>query len=190
MKLNRLLAASALIIVIFSTVGTACSTEPAAVPDQTPSNIPKQTTIATPETDNVTSEAVLPEVKPQAAGTPVTLHKLVFISGTNDDEGPQMYTSNEDGSNWQRLTNNKTGGERFPRWSPDGKNIVFFTDMDGYWHIYSIDADGSNQIRLTNTDADDAFPAWSPDSQKIVFSSNRDGNDQIYVMNADGSNQV
>ena len=50
-----------------------------------------------------------------------------------------------------------------------------------------MNADGTNQTRLTNNSASDTYPAFSPDSGQIAFDSNRDGNDEIYVMKADGS---
>ena len=53
-----------------------------------------------------------------------------------------------------------------------------------------MDADGSNQTRLTYTPSKDYSPSWSPDGSKIAFSSSRDGNYEIYVMDADGSNQT
>jgi TolB protein len=56
--------------------------------------------------------------------------------------------------------------------------------------IYTMDADGSNQQRLTRHPADDWPAAWSPDGSKLVFSSNRDSNWNLYVIDADGSNPV
>ena len=53
-----------------------------------------------------------------------------------------------------------------------------------------MEADGSNQTRLTNNTGDDFSPAWSPDGTKIAFRSARDGNHEIYVMNANGSNPI
>ena len=53
-----------------------------------------------------------------------------------------------------------------------------------------MNADGTNQTRLTNNSANDTSPKLSADGNKIVFSSNRDGNQEIYVMNADGTNQT
>jgi len=40
--------------------------------------------------------------------------------------------------------------------------IVFVSDRDGNNEIYVMDADGSNQQRLTNNPAGDSFPSWSP----------------------------
>ena len=64
---------------------------------------------------------------------------------------------------------------------------MFYSNRDGYYEIYVMNGDGSNQNRLTNNPAVDVNPAWSPDGTKIAFESNRDGNKEIYVMNADGS---
>ncbi len=68
--------------------------------------------------------------------------------------------------------------------------IVFESSRDGKPQIYVMDADGSNQTRLTNNSAWEEKPVWSPDGSKIAFQSSRDGNIEIYVMDADGSNQV
>ena len=73
--------------------------------------------------------------------------------------------------------------------SPLYGKIVFYSARDGNNEIYTMDADGSNQTRLTFNEASDAYPVWSPDGRQIVFHSNRDGNNEIYVMDADGRNQ-
>ena len=72
-----------------------------------------------------------------------------------------------------------------------GPRIVFGSARDGGNHdIYSMELDGSNQVRLTTHAAYDDQPKWSPDSSKIVFMSDRNGNFEIYTMNADGSAQT
>ena len=68
--------------------------------------------------------------------------------------------------------------------------IVFESDRDGNQEIYVMNADGSEQTRLTDNLAADSDPNWSPDGQKIAFCSKRDGNWEIYVMNADGTEQT
>lgn len=67
--------------------------------------------------------------------------------------------------------------------------IVFETSRDGNAEIYSMNADGSEQVNLTNNPFSDVFPAWSPDSTKVSFSSDRaePNNADVYVMNNDGS---
>jgi len=69
--------------------------------------------------------------------------------------------------------------------------IAFSSDRDGSVEIYTMNPDGTDQMRLTNTALSSANPAWSSDGTKIVFDSNRDGNAaEIYVMNADGTEQT
>ncbi len=67
--------------------------------------------------------------------------------------------------------------------------IAFTSKRDGNYEIYVMNADGSEQKRLTNNCAADERASWSPDGKKIAFESNRHGNREIYVMNADGSEQ-
>jgi len=67
--------------------------------------------------------------------------------------------------------------------------IAFMSERDGNVEIYVMNADGSEQERLTNNPAVDTHPFWAPDGKKIAFNSERDGNFEIYLMNADGSEQ-
>ena len=70
-------------------------------------------------------------------------------------------------------------------------HIAFRAYVDGNADIYVINADGSNQTRLTDDQEFSTMPRWSPDGSKIAFVSNRLGQiTAIYVMDADGSNQT
>ncbi len=52
-----------------------------------------------------------------------------------------------------------------------------------------MDADGSNQVNLTNSeDFLETDACVSPDGRRILFATTRDDNKEIYVMNIDGSN--
>ena len=120
--------------------------------------------------------------------------QIAFVSAR--DGNWQIYVMDADGKNQRRLTNN-VWEDWFPSWSPDGERIVFNSRRDGNFRndfgitdeIYVMDADGSNQQRLTENLFDDRDPSWSPDGERIVFSSRGHGPDEIYVMDADGSNQ-
>ena len=98
---------------------------------------------------------------------------------------------NPDGSDLKRLTN-APGSDGPARWSPDGTKIVFASDRDGNFEIYTMNADGSGQTRLTNDPALDSLPSWSPDGTKIAFTHLPQGgtSPHIFVMNADGSGQT
>ena len=67
--------------------------------------------------------------------------------------------------------------------------IAFQSEREGKADIYVMNADGSEQKRLTNNPAHDLGPTWSPDGKKIAFYSGRYRGFRIYVMNADGSEQ-
>jgi Tol biopolymer transport system component len=69
-----------------------------------------------------------------------------------------------------------------PSWSPDGRFIVFFTDRDGNYELYIMNADGSDPRRLTHYVGDDTFPMWLPDDSGVLFSSMRAGSEDIYVL--------
>jgi Tol biopolymer transport system component len=63
--------------------------------------------------------------------------------------------------------------------------IVFDHEFD----IWTMNADGTDRVLLTDHPAEDFDPAWSPDGTMIAFRSHRDGHEEIYVMAADGSGQ-
>jgi dipeptidyl aminopeptidase/acylaminoacyl peptidase len=104
--------------------------------------------------------------------------------------GDQIYVMNANGSKQKNLSNNQAWNDGAPSWSPDGSKIVFASYEGGPMNIWTMNADGSHRVRLTNDAGGDTNPAWSPDGSKIAFASHRDGNWEVYVMNADGSNQA
>ena len=63
-----------------------------------------------------------------------------------------------------------------PRFSPDGKSILFVSDRSGYENLWLVDADGKNPRALTkDTKAQYISPEWTPDGDYIVVSKNMTG---------------
>ena len=70
--------------------------------------------------------------------------------------------------------------------------IAFASNRDGNWEIYTMNADGSGETRLTHTqDVNEDNAAWSPNGSTIAFSvhSHETNRSDVYVMNADGSDR-
>lgn len=59
------------------------------------------------------------------------------------------------------------------RWSHKGDRLAFVSSRaDGKGDVWLMNADGSNQSRLTmDDDTYDYYPSWSPDDQYIVYAS-------------------
>jgi Tol biopolymer transport system component len=48
-----------------------------------------------------------------------------------------------------------------PTWSPSGTKIAFISSRDGNSEMYVMNADGSGQIRLTDSPTADTMPSWT-----------------------------
>jgi Tol biopolymer transport system component len=118
--------------------------------------------------------------------------KIAFMAD-HDGGDVEIYVIGVEGGNVVRLTNSK-GFDGYPAWSPDGSKIAFSSLRDGDNEIYAMNADGSEQVNLTNSpDSQEAIRgdfAWSPDGRQILYHSDKTGNADIYVMDADGQNQT
>ncbi|MGH9151892.1 MAG: hypothetical protein ACRD03_05760 [Acidimicrobiales bacterium] len=108
--------------------------------------------------------------------------------------GSEVWTMNADGTGLTQLTFNGPAEDRGTSWSPDGSRIAYHTTEfpagagHSSFEIMTMNADGTDKVRLTDNLVQDSLPSWSPDGTMIAFNSFRDGDHEIYVMGADGSN--
>ncbi|MEV0620113.1 amidohydrolase family protein [Nonomuraea sp. NPDC050404] len=68
-----------------------------------------------------------------------------------------------------------------PHWAPDGDRIVFQGYVDGNFHLFLINPDGTGLRRLTSGPFDHREPRFSPDGRRIAFSSDRGGRYGIHL---------
>jgi len=81
--------------------------------------------------------------------------------------------------------------DKYPKWSPDGRYIVFESNRLGEnFQIFRMKSDGTEIIQMTNNQLVNETPVWSPDGTMIMYSSYLDDdrvNNDIFIMNSDGS---
>lgn len=81
----------------------------------------------------------------------------------------KLWRSKVDGSERLQLTTN-ANPVFLPRWSPDGKKIVFFElTPDGHSTIYEVSPEGGTPRPLAIDDPHPQDPTWSSDGTKIMF---------------------
>ncbi len=99
-----------------------------------------------------------PEVSPD--GSLVVMRNL----GGQED----LYIVKSDGTDLRKITDDAPK-DRGAKWSPDGKRIAFYSDRNGRYEIWSIDAQGSNLQQMTKTTGDTFnYPSWSPDGKRLL----------------------
>ena len=85
--------------------------------------------------------------------------KIAFVSTeTGNDE---LYVMNADGTNPQRLTFNSWEWDKHPTWSPDGNQIIFYSNREsGRRQLWIMNADGSDQRTVLDSPYNDWDPVW------------------------------
>ncbi|WP_165395218.1 PD40 domain-containing protein [Flagellimonas allohymeniacidonis] len=82
----------------------------------------------------------------------------------------------------------------YPRWSKDGKEIVYFSrkDTDNKDdEIYGINLETGVEARLTLWKTHNFCPSWSFDNSQIVYVTSMEGSrPEIFIMDRDGNNKT
>jgi TolB protein len=110
--------------------------------------------------------------------------------------GLELYVMRANGTGVRRLTRtSRWQDDLHPRFSPDGRHLVFASDF-GFSELFRIRvADGGGLRQLTSwmsptpSEGHDLAPDWSPDGRRIAFVSNRNGRWEVMTIGANGGDR-
>jgi len=92
-----------------------------------------------------------------------------LVLGTGFLQVEDLFIGDADGSNLRQLTTDAFN-DRYPKWSPDGQSIAFYSNRSGKYEIWTTTPSG---LLKQITDAKDytaLYPRWSPDGTRMTFS--------------------
>ena len=112
-------------------------------------------------------------VEPSPDGTSLVFYRV----GVQED----IFVSNADGTGVRGLTNDRYF-DRYPRWSPDGARISFYSNRGGRYQLWTINPDGRSLRQLTDGPGDLAHSAWSPDGARVAYTDFATGS---FIMEVD-----
>jgi Tol biopolymer transport system component len=73
--------------------------------------------------------------------------------------------------------------DRYPMWSPNGRQLTFNTNRDGNYEVYIMNANGSQPRNVSQSpSSDEGLADWSPDASRLVLYSDRSDNKEIYLL--------
>ena len=87
-----------------------------------------------------------------------------YRTGSQED----LFVSQADGTGLRQLTDDRYF-DRYPRWSPDGSRISFYSNRGGSYQLWIINPDGSGLRRLTNDPSEPIYTTWSPDGSRLAY---------------------
>lgn len=120
--------------------------------------------------------------------------RVAFMAAYRPDDRPAataIFVADAASGVTERLTEVEVDA-LYPRWSPDGLQLVFICrfSLTTAGEICRMDVAAKAVHQLTDNFDADGSPMWSPDGSRLAFVTDRDGNYEIYVMDAaDGASR-
>jgi Tol biopolymer transport system component len=88
------------------------------------------------------------------------------IGGRQED----IFVGPANGKSIRRLTDDPAR-DRSPAFTRDGQSVVFYSNRDGVWAIWSIRIDGSNLRKIAGLEGGAVYPLASPVEDTVIFSA-------------------
>ncbi len=113
--------------------------------------------------------------------------RIAYIAetGPKDNRVKRLAIMDSDGANHRFITNGRSTALT-PRYSPDYRQLVYLSYVDGNPRIYVYDIGSGRQTLVTQSENPTFAPRWSPDGRSILYSMAVNGNTDIYRVSANG----
>src|SRR6266542_4379431 len=105
---------------------------------------------------------------------------IAFSSDATKNDKQQIFIMDEDGEHVKQVANMNLDCYT-PRFSPDGKKIVFVATNRVSDYLYMIDLNDSNTFRFPVFITGGTDPVFSPDSRYLLYRSEKNMNNAIYL---------
>lgn len=130
----------------------------------------------------VTLGATGATAEPSAIVAPAPQRLIAFEREVPAGESPRIWLMNEDGTS-QRPLPRVQRDSRLPRWSPDGRLLLYWVRTGGVW-VVRPDGGGRRRIAPYASEA-----AWAPSGKRVVLvgKATKSGCTDLYSMNLNGS---
>ncbi|MFQ5525829.1 MAG: winged helix-turn-helix domain-containing protein [Thermoanaerobaculia bacterium] len=105
----------------------------------------------------------------------------------------ELWLAESDGTELRQLTffsKPKPGWSpavQHPRWSPDGKSLVFSARAEDDFDVFTLGVDGGVPRPLTSSLADETSPVWMHDGEWIFFVGKQEGRGRLWRVRPDGT---
>lgn len=115
--------------------------------------------------------------------------QIVFQSDHDNEpqDTPDLYIIDADGENLIEILDEPEVPDFSPRWSPDGKKVLFISIRNGRLDLYTVELDNLAVEQLSDLATPIMEAVWSPDGKKIAFSQGNSSSSDIFFMDLDGT---
>lgn len=106
-----------------------------------------------------------PQYSPDGRLVAFAVTEYFLEEGTSNSD---IFVMNADGTGLRQMTHSEEG-DFHPRWSPDGRWLLFVSTRENGAQAWKMPVGGGEATRVTNFSGGVSEPRWMPDGQRILF---------------------